>query len=84
MWKEHVINTQLNGSESILGADIDGNGMTDILINRYDKSAPVTYFAHVGMENSESGFEWRTIGHEGRGHGGGERETSMPMAGSMY
>ena len=70
-WKEHLISDQLPRTEGIIGGDIDGDGRTDILVNRYDRNAPVTYFAHVGMDRSESGFEWRTLGHEGRGHGTG-------------
>lgn len=71
MWKEHIIATDLTGTEGILLRDIDGDGREDVLVNRYDESAPPTYFAYVGLGKSESGFERRVLGVEGRGHGMG-------------
>lgn len=71
LWKEHVIATDLTGTEAILMRDVDGDGREDILVNRYEESAPPTYFAYVGLAKSESGFERRVLGAEGRGHGMG-------------
>mgnify|MGYP006307442093 CR=1 FL=1 len=61
----------MHGTETILGCDVDQDGRTDILANLYNRSVPVHYFAYVGLENSESGFEKRILGHHGRGHGCG-------------
>ena len=71
MWKDHVIATNLDGTEGILMRDIDGDGRNDILVNRYNDTVPPEYFAYVGMDKSESGFERRVFGIEGRGHGMG-------------
>jgi len=71
LWKQHVIAEDLSSTEGILLRDIDCDGRPDILVNRYDDTQPVAYFAYVGLDKSESGFERRVIGTEGRGHGGG-------------
>jgi len=71
LWKQHVIADDLGSTEGILLRDVDYDGRPDILVNRYDDTQPVAYFAYVGLEKSESGFERRILGAEGRGHGAG-------------
>lgn len=71
LWKEHVIANHMDGTETFLPADVDSDGRTDLLINRYNTAVPVAYFAYVGLDKSESGFEERVIGDYGRGHGMG-------------
>lgn len=70
-WKEHVIANDLNGTEVIYPCDIDNDGRMDVLANFYNMNMPVTYFAYVGMDKSDSGFERRVLGINGRGHGMG-------------
>lgn len=70
-WKQHIIGDDLQSTEAILLRDIDRDGREDILINRYDATAAPAYFAYVGFDKSETGFEKRIIGIEGRGHGMG-------------
>lgn len=70
-WTRHAISDSLPATEAIIAADVDGDGHLDVLINRYDASQPITYFAYVGLENSESGFEHRVVGYHGGGHGMG-------------
>jgi hypothetical protein len=71
LWKEHVISNEMQGTETVLGCDVDNDGRTDLLANLYNMNVPVHYFAYVGMDKSESGFEKRIVGHHGRGHGAG-------------
>ncbi len=71
LWKEHIIANDLTGTEAICGSDVDGDGMTDILVNRYNDVVPPAYFAYVGLERNKTGFERRIFGKEGRGHGMG-------------
>ncbi|MGC9326666.1 MAG: family 16 glycoside hydrolase [Candidatus Hinthialibacter sp.] len=71
MWERHIIADDLPATEAILQCDVDNDGRKDILVNRYDESALPTYFAYVGLDKSESGFERRVLGIEGRGHGMG-------------
>ena len=71
IWKEHVIGNDLDGTEGIIGCDVDRDGRNDIMVNFYNTALPIRYYAYVGLDKSESGFELRILGHEGRGHGGG-------------
>lgn len=71
LWKRHTISDELRGTETMLEADVDHDGRTDLLANRYDTTVPVSYFAYVGMENAPHGFEQRELGWNGRGHGMG-------------
>ncbi len=71
LWKEHIIGTGLNNTESIFLCDVDYDGRQDILVNRYDTTVPPCYYANVGFDKSETGFEKRIFGWEGRGHGMG-------------
>lgn len=71
MWKEHIMADDLSGTEAIISGDVDGDGMNDVLVNRYNTSVPVAYFAFVGLDKSPNGFERRILGTEGRGHGMG-------------
>ncbi|MEW6236806.1 MAG: family 16 glycoside hydrolase [Candidatus Omnitrophota bacterium] len=71
LWKEHVIANDLDGTEVIYPCDIDKDGRTDVLANFYNMDLPATYFAYVGLDKSESGFERRVLGDQGRGHGMG-------------
>lgn len=76
LWKEHVIATDLDGTEGILMCDVDGDRREDILVNRYNDAVPPEYFAYVGMAKSESGFERRAFGIDGRGHGMGHGDVN--------
>lgn len=71
MWKEHIINANFPQTETVIPYDIDGDGRTDIVMNRYNDKVPVKYLRFVGLENSETGFDEMTVGLEGRGHGMG-------------
>jgi hypothetical protein len=71
LWKEHIISNEMHGTETVLACDVDHDGRMDLLANLYNMAVPVHYFAYVGLDNSESGFEKRVLGHYGRGHGGG-------------
>ena len=70
-WKEHVIADNLSRSETIIAGDLNRDGRTDILVNRYDERVEVAYYANVGLAKSKTGFERRVVGIDGRGHGGG-------------
>lgn len=71
LWKEHVIANDLEGTEVINSFDIDHDGRPDILTNFYNEDLPATYFAYVGTDKNETGFERRVVGTHGRGHGMG-------------
>ena len=91
-WKRHLISDSMHSTEAIIPCDIDRDGRLDILPNRYSTDVPVTYFAYVGLEKSESGFEHRKIGDQGRGHGmgvgdvngDGREDLTTPAAGTKH
>ena len=71
LWERTVPNTDRHSTTALEVADVDGDGRSDILVNRYNERVPVEYFAYVGLGKSDSGFERRLVGIHGRGHGGG-------------
>ncbi|MBI1389684.1 MAG: DUF1080 domain-containing protein [bacterium] len=71
MWKRHVISNDIPSTETILQQDLDRDGRPDVLMDRYDGSIPVRYYAYVGLDKSDTGFEMRELGPQGGGHGMG-------------
>ncbi len=71
MWKTHVVSDNFPGTETLLPCDIDRDGRTDLLMNRYYENVPVKYLRFVGTDISGTGFVEERIGLQGRGHGMG-------------
>jgi hypothetical protein len=71
LWKEHIIADNLLRTETITAHDLNGDGFPDLIPSRMDETAPVGYFAYVGMGNSESGFVYKEMDAQFRGVGCG-------------
>jgi hypothetical protein len=71
LWKRHVLQTTRGQNEAIDLRDLDGDGVPEIVVNCWDKKAPLVAWKLAKAADGKPTAEKKVLGAEGCGHGYG-------------